>query len=107
MLKPISAVVVTLLISSPAISGEKPSPEEFCRSVSVVAEGVMEARQFGASLNEALDRIAKNPLSREIVLSAYEVDLRYSEAARERAIGVFRDDWTLRCYRGELATLAP
>lgn len=107
MLKPTAAFVAALLISSPATSGEKPSPEEFCRSVSIFSENVMGLRQGGMPLTETLDQLAKNPLAREIMLSAYEVDMRFTETGKNRESGVFRDEWTLKCYRGELAALAP
>jgi hypothetical protein len=64
MLKPTAALFAAALMAAPATAGDKLSPEEFCQTVSIVTEGVMEARQFGASLTETLDRVAKNPLSR-------------------------------------------
>lgn len=103
-----TASIVTLMTVLPVrgqttTNGKAIVPlDEYCTTLSTLAEAVMEARQYGASLTTALDRIGRDHLTREIVLSAYEVDMRYAEASKRREIATFRDGWALKCLRRDL-----
>lgn len=102
MRKLLSLTLALTILSSPLLAqepAEEPvDPDEYCEVISRLSEKVMESRQAGVPLSNALG-VAKTDLSRMMVLEAWQTP-RYSiESLSQREIDDFRDKWHLLCLK--------
>ena len=76
--------------------------ELLCNNMSLLAKNVMENRQSGTPMREAMAIVPEDEgaeLVRGIVLSAYERPRYHTESNIQRAIEDFENDVYLDCYR--------
>lgn len=82
--------------------------DDICRNLLTMAEGIMNARQSGVPLSQALSindaNISKknnrdmNESMRNIIIHAYKEPLRYSEEMKRRSTYEFGANYYLSCY---------
>lgn len=102
-LKLVPAVLLAAVLASGALAngkGDPPAEADFCAELAVLAEALMQLRQMGGALQDALRIAGTDDLIREVVLSAWERP-RFHTAENQRGeVERFRDTWHLGCVRG-------
>lgn len=76
-------------------------PHQFgsnCAYIAVIAELIMELRQMGSPMLEAMERHEEGSIERVIVQDAYRRNRYSTLEVQHRETEDFRDVWTLRCY---------
>lgn len=69
---------------------------EDCVLVGLMAETVMQSRQYGWGIQ--LD--AKTELQKDMVVSAYQWPGYFSDEKRDRTVRIFKREWVEACERG-------
>lgn len=101
------AVLLTIA-SLIALSGNANAQKATCSKAAKVAESLMQARQKGVSLQNAMDAmISSYPKTahkyvRILVMDAYSSPRYHSEEMQQRAIDDFRDKSHLSCLKSGL-----
>lgn len=102
MLKNHVLAITLTVLSSPlmaeGLGGDEMNTDELCDGLSSLSEKIMEARQAGVSLSNALG-IVQTEATRMIVMDAWESPRYSTESVIQREIEDFRDRWHLTCLR--------
>ena len=102
MLKNHVLAITLTVLSSPlmaeGLAGDEMNTDEMCDGLSSLSEKIMEARQAGVSLSNALG-IVQTEATRMIVMDAWESPRYSTESIIQREIEDFRDRWHLTCLR--------
>ncbi|WP_440468111.1 hypothetical protein ACKI1H_08045 [Pseudomonas sp. YH-1] len=94
---------MALLVGALFVSGAAQA-NELCDKVASTAREVMKDRQNGVPIDSIMAQLDKRPgdsseLIRQMVLTAYERDRRYSEKSKERDIVEFGNEMYLHCSK--------
>lgn len=94
---------MALLVAALFVSGAAQA-NELCDKVASTAREVMKDRQNGVPIDSIMAQLDKRPgdsseLIRQMVLTAYERDRRYSEKSKERDIVEFGNEMYLHCSK--------
>lgn len=71
---------------------------ETCDGFSEHAELIMQARQLGISMAEAMGK-TDSKVHEEMIIAAYEKPRYSTDRMQQKAIEDFRDHWYLRCAK--------
>lgn len=102
MNRPLTLTFALMIIASPLLAqdtgGETLKKDDYCEKISEISEAIMESRQRGVSLSNAL---GTSPLDivRTIVLDAWESPRYSTESVVQREVDDFRDQWHLVCLK--------
>lgn len=96
MLRFLSVIAIAAL---PAVAQSTEKDDE-CKRVGDMAYVVMVGRQGGMGLSDMIDGFEREPGSREIIIAAFEWPLMVTNEGKQTAWKEFRDQMTLRCYKG-------
>jgi hypothetical protein len=98
----ITAAVICAALATPALAEKHVA--EHCEVIADLAEGLMGARQAGASLSAVMSIAAAEPQVRELVeamiLDAWSEPRWRTDESQSRAVADFRDRMHLLCLRG-------
>jgi hypothetical protein len=72
---------------------------ETCTKASDLAEILMQSRQKGQSMSEAMALAKGNEVAERMVIAAYDIPRFNSEEIKTRTISDFRDKWYATCVR--------
>ena len=75
----------------------KPTLED-CKVVSNLASQIMENRQYGVDMAKMYE-IAKEDLSRQMILQAFEVPMYQTEKHKQMEISKFKNSWFKSCVK--------
>jgi len=75
----------------------KPTLED-CKTVSDLASQIMENRQYGVDMAKMYE-IAKEDLSRQMILQAFEVPMYQTEKNKQIEISKFKNSWFKSCVK--------
>ena len=95
MVKLVASVCLCLL----ALVGHAETSQERCIAVGELGASVMQARQGGVPLREALRVTDGNSAIQQIVLVAYQVPVYSSDIMKRQAIREFEEEVTMACLR--------
>lgn len=88
-------LILTLLVTF-SLSA-KPTVED-CKVVSKLASQIMENRQYGVDMAKMYE-IAKEDLSRQMILQAFEVPMYQTEKHKQMEISKFKNSWFKSCVK--------
>lgn len=94
-----------ILASAPALAQESPldrKAKHLCDMADQTAYMAMNARQYGMSLNEAVEDYGKKDATgilTKMIILAYQQPIREGDAAKDAAIAEFRTQSVLACYK--------
>jgi len=81
------------------VSPQAPTVEDLCRGFGNLAAKIMEARQSGVPMADAMD-ISETKSTKQMVIQAYEYPRLSSKEYVQRSIENFRDEFYLDCIKG-------
>lgn len=94
-------IVITMLLSFNVIASE-----DYCKSLSQIATGVMKLRQIGhdaSDLIAVINRLAKTESERKLyknlIIEAYETPRFTTDSVRGKVIEDFRDSYYVECMK--------
>lgn len=93
-LMPLFAV---MLVTTANAANKEPTKEEFCVTISEIAESIMSLRQMGSSAQELMEISGNNSLAKALVLDSFAEPAYSSEAYQEKAVREFKSKAYLEC----------
>lgn len=90
-------IIATLLFSS-ATHANGPTAEQ-CKIVAQISKKVMEIRQGGISMIDAMDAMEGNKLGIMLVKDAYSTPSYKTESFKQNAINEFSNKYTAMCFK--------
>lgn len=91
---------LVLAVSNPhPVAAQEATPQENCAVLADLAEVIMESRQIGVPLGEALALAGGNELIEAVVMSAWERPRFSVPENQQREAEEFRDNWHLACLQ--------
>jgi len=95
-------LVVIAALSAPAMAADFKQKENSCKLNALMAGVIMQSRQAGVEMSEAVDVFTKHNLSKEyypMVLAAYEHPRYTSEEIKRSTITEFKNSIYLQCMK--------
>ena len=89
-------ILILALLATFSLSA-KPTLED-CKVVSNLASQIMENRQYGVDMAKMYE-IAKEDLSRQMILQAFEVPMYQTEKNKQIEISKFKNSWFKSCVK--------
>jgi len=83
-----------MALSVPALA-----EKSVCKQVANLAENMMEARQIGVSMVDAMGAAGDSAIIKRMVVEAYEVRRFKAPVWQATEVQDFRDEWFMVCYK--------
>lgn len=89
-------LIAALALSAPLAHADEPAS---CADFGEMAQALMDARQAGVAMSDAMNAFASHKALQNIVRMAYDKPRMSTEAMRERSVQDFRNEVEAECYR--------
>jgi len=76
--------------------------DDKCKSVEDLAEVIMGCRQSGVAMSSAMKVADDEPVTRAMVIDAWQRPMYNTEEYKQRSIQRFKDDWYMQCVTGKI-----
>ena len=90
----IAALALMMALSAPA-----QAEQSVCEKIAGLAESIMDARQSGVSVVDAMGTSGGSAMIERMIIEAYEAHRYKAEIWQTGEIADFRDKWFLYCYK--------